>query len=192
LAELAVLHVALLQGPSAAVELSKFEVASEAVVACVVCAEDADTLAGPQHPGAAAQYSVVTLGDPVETSDVLAVFLDVLPCPGVLAAESGLPNLVAGFDVLAPSAWALCALEAFPAAYPLGAPSEGSTAAYDVLAVQPPSARNLADALDLPDEFGAWEEWTVARQRLYPFQSFVHRRSHGHLQMMCCSEAWSR
>lgn len=195
MAELAVLHVALLQGPSVAVELSTFEVASAAVVACAGCAGcavDADTSAGPQHPVAVAQWSVAMPDDPVEQPDVLAVFLDVLPCPGVLAAESVLPNLVAGFDVLAPSGWALCALGAFPVACPLGAPSEGLTAAYDVLAVQPPSGGNLADALDLPDELGASEEWTVAQQRLFPSQSFVHRRSHVHLQMMRCSAACSR
>lgn len=190
-AELAVLHVALLQGPSVAVELNKFEVASVAVVACAVRAVDADTSAGPQRPVAVAQRSVAMPDDPAEKPDVLAVFLDVLPCPGVLAAESVLPNLAAGFDVLAPSAWALYALGAFPVACSLGAPSEGLTAAYDVLAVQPPSVRNLADALDLPDELGASEEWTVAQQRLFPSQSFVHRRSHGHLQMMCCSAACS-
>lgn len=112
MAELAVLLVALLQGPSVAVELSKFGVASAAVVACAVCAVDADTSAGPQRPVAAAQCSVAMPDDPVEKPDVLAVSLDVLPCPGVLAAESVLPNLAAGFDVLAPSAWALCALGA--------------------------------------------------------------------------------
>lgn len=192
MAGVAVLHVALLQGSSAAVELSKFEVASAAVVACAVYAVDADTSAGQQRPVAVAQCFVAMPDDPAETPDVLAVFLDVLPCPGVLAAESGLPNLVAGSDVLAPSAWALCALGVFPVACSLGAPSEGLTAAYDVLAVQPPSARNLADAPDLPDELGASEEWPVAQQRLFPFQSFVHRRSHGPLQMMCCSAAYSR
>jgi len=151
-AELAV-HVVPLLEPSAVVELNMFEVAFEVVSA--VCAVDADKSAALRRPGVAEQCSAAVLDGPVELPDALAVSLDVLSCPGVLAARSGLSILTAGLDAPVASAVVLSAAGAFPVADQLGDPYEDLTAAYGVQAVQRLSEGDLAgvqDVSDVPEE----------------------------------------
>lgn len=79
-------HAAPLLEPSAVADSYKFVVVSVAVAESAVCAVAADTSAAQQYPEVAVHCPDAFLGESGVTLDVLAVFLDVSSCPGVLAA----------------------------------------------------------------------------------------------------------